>query len=247
MSDTGLSLSLVHASDAELEPEGDFHGYLGDVDQGAEGKVDRNFVSAKHRLDEVDADDDPWGYSNPDTVNPYRGVRGTSWTSDEHPSSGRKDPARLPDRESDDPYWGRPSNRPSGEGKHRKQEGEGKHRKQEALNRFAAWCRKNRVAPTLAALDHYNPGDRAYIVIASALQRKSYEDSGPTSRVEREGPWSDVVYTQGDDYNEMADMGPEEMFNHLRQWDYGDDDNVRDEAPWGTDDRLHSFMDGDVE
>lgn len=64
---------------------------------------------------------------------------------------------------------------------------------------------------------------------------------------DRKGPWTDIVYAQGDDYNEMADMGPEEMFHHMRQWDYGDDDNVRDEAPWGTNDRLHSFNDGDLE
>ena len=81
--DTSVTFS---PSDADLEPEGDFYGYLGDVDQGAEGKVDRNFVA-----------------------------------------------------------------------------------------RFASWCQKNRVAPTLAALDHYNPGDRAYIVIASALQRTAEE------------------------------------------------------------------------
>lgn len=67
--------------------------------------------------------------------------------------------------------------------------------------------------------------------------------SGP----DRKGPWTDITYHQGDDYNEIMDMGPEEMFHHLRQWDYGDDDNVRDEAPWGTNDRLYSFTDGDLE
>lgn len=155
-------------SDAELEPEGDFAGYLDSVDQGAEGKVNRNFVSAKHRLDEVEAEEGPWGYSNPDTVNPYRGSRGTSWTQEDHPSS-RRDPALLPTRESDDPYWVRPVNQKKNRDEHYR----AKHRAEAAINRFASWCQANRVAPTLTALDRYNPGDRAYLVIASALQRRT--------------------------------------------------------------------------
>jgi hypothetical protein len=59
--------------------------------------------------------------------------------------------------------------------------------------------------------------------------------------------WVSVVFAQGDDYNEVADMGIDEMAAHLAQWDYGDETDfahTRDGAPWGSADRLHEVTVG---
>ena len=48
--------------------------------------------------------------------------------------------------------------------------------------------------------------------------------------------WVDVMFMQGDNYNEVADMGIDEMVAHMSQWDYGDDTDfahTRDGEPWG--------------
>lgn len=62
--------------------------------------------------------------------------------------------------------------------------------------------------------------------------------------------WVDVVFMQGDDYNEVADMGIDEMAEHMAQWDYGyetDLAHTRDTAPWGTDDRLYEITTGGLD
>ena len=60
--------------------------------------------------------------------------------------------------------------------------------------------------------------------------------------------WVDVVFMQGDDYNEVADLGIDEMAAHMAQWDYGHDTDfahTRDGAPWGPADRLYEVnLDG---
>lgn len=50
-----------------------------------------------------------------------------------------------------------------------------------ATLRFARWCQANRVRPTLAALDHYQPSDREYITIAADLQRQADQMMNPYS------------------------------------------------------------------
>jgi hypothetical protein len=60
---------------------------------------------------------------------------------------------------------------------------------------------------------------------------------------EYDGPWVDVVFAQDrDDYEECADMGIDEMVEHLSQWDYGqetDDAHTCETHPWGSDDRTY--------
>ena len=59
---------------------------------------------------------------------------------------------------------------------------------------------------------------------------------------EYDGPWADVVFADGDDYSECADMGIDEMADYLAQWDYGqetDDAHTRDAYPWGSSDHVY--------
>ena len=54
--------------------------------------------------------------------------------------------------------------------------------------------------------------------------------------------WVDVVFMQGDDYSEVADLGIDEMVAHMAQWDYGQETDyahTREGAPWGVADRLY--------
>lgn len=58
---------------------------------------------------------------------------------------------------------------------------------------------------------------------------------------EYDGPWVDVVFADGDDYYDMADMESDEMAEHLSQWDFGqetDDAHTRETYPWGSSDRV---------
>ncbi|WP_141564264.1 hypothetical protein [Mycolicibacterium palauense] len=60
--------------------------------------------------------------------------------------------------------------------------------------------------------------------------------------INTEGPWVDVVFLQGDDYDEIADMGIDEMAAHMAQWDDGQETDyahTREVASWGSDDRLY--------
>jgi hypothetical protein len=55
--------------------------------------------------------------------------------------------------------------------------------------------------------------------------------------------WVGVVFMDGDAYDEISDMGIQEMAEHLAQWDYGtetDDAHTRDEQPWGSSDREYA-------
>lgn len=61
--------------------------------------------------------------------------------------------------------------------------------------------------------------------------------------------WVDVVFMQGDDYTEVADLGIDEMVAHMAQWDYGQETDyahTRDEAPWGPADRLYEVNLGGI-
>lgn len=62
--------------------------------------------------------------------------------------------------------------------------------------------------------------------------------------------WVNVVFIQGDEYDEIADFGIQEMAEYLSQWDYGDETDAahtRDEAPWGTSDRTYEVSVGGLE
>lgn len=50
-----------------------------------------------------------------------------------------------------------------------------------------------------------------------------------------------VVFVQGEEYDEIQDMGPGAMFEHLAQWDTGEYGHVYDEAPWGRLDRTYEY------
>lgn len=59
--------------------------------------------------------------------------------------------------------------------------------------------------------------------------------------------WVDVVFMQGDDYDEIADYGIQEMADYMAQWDYGygtDAAHTRDEKPWGSSDREYQVTVG---
>ena len=62
--------------------------------------------------------------------------------------------------------------------------------------------------------------------------------------------WVDVVFMAGDDYNEVADMGIDEMVAHMAQWDFGQDTDAahtRDGAPWGSADRTYQVTFGGID
>lgn len=59
--------------------------------------------------------------------------------------------------------------------------------------------------------------------------------------------WVDVVMLQGEDYAEIADLGVEEMVEHLARWDYGEEtDHAHTcaRAPWGSSDRIYEVSYG---
>ncbi len=62
------------------------------------------------------------------------------------------------------------------------------------------------------------------------------------------GPWVDIVFVDGDDYDAAVDAANDAggsidaVAEYLSQWDYGtetDDAHTRDTAPWGAADTLH--------
>ena len=62
--------------------------------------------------------------------------------------------------------------------------------------------------------------------------------------------WVDVVFMTGDDYNTVADMGIVEMAEHMAQWDSGEETDfahTREEAPWGSADRLYEVALGGLD
>jgi hypothetical protein len=61
-------------------------------------------------------------------------------------------------------------------------------------------------------------------------------------RSEDDGPWVDVVFTDGDDWDVIRDMDIDETIEYLSQWDYGqetEDAHTRDAYPWGSSDRVY--------
>ena len=59
--------------------------------------------------------------------------------------------------------------------------------------------------------------------------------------------WVDVVFAQDSDYDEISDMGIDEMAEHLAQWDYGretDAAHTHDGKPWGSSDREYNVTVG---
>lgn len=62
--------------------------------------------------------------------------------------------------------------------------------------------------------------------------------------------WVDVVFIDGEDYDEIADMGIDEMAEYLSQWDYGDETDMahtRDGQPWGLSDREYPITVGGLD
>ena len=60
--------------------------------------------------------------------------------------------------------------------------------------------------------------------------------------------YSTIVYMQGDEGYDALDildeLGLDALADYLMQWDYGEDHDVRDEAPWGSGYRTHTFTQG---
>lgn len=59
--------------------------------------------------------------------------------------------------------------------------------------------------------------------------------------------WVDVVFLQGEEYDEIADMGIQEMADYMAQWDYGhetDAAHIYDEKPWGSVDYTYEVKSG---
>ena len=60
--------------------------------------------------------------------------------------------------------------------------------------------------------------------------------------IDKTGPWVDACFMQDSDYDEISDMGIQEMAEYMAQWDYGtetDDAHTRDGAVWGSSDREY--------
>lgn len=62
------------------------------------------------------------------------------------------------------------------------------------------------------------------------------------NRMDTTGPWVDVVFMQGEEYSDIADMGLDEMVDYLSQWDYGDETDAahthEHEHLWGSADAV---------
>lgn len=65
-----------------------------------------------------------------------------------------------------------------------------------------------------------------------------------------DGQWVDVVFIQDGEYDEIADMGIQEMAEYLAQWEYGDqtDGAFTCEGPqWGSSDREYPVTVGGLD
>lgn len=51
--------------------------------------------------------------------------------------------------------------------------------------------------------------------------------------------WHTVVFLQDGEYDEIADMGVDEMFEYLSQWDTGEYHDDPLGQPWGTHDNTY--------
>ena len=71
--------------------------------------------------------------------------------------------------------------------------------------------------------------------------------------------WVDVAFVVGEDYDEIADFGTQEMAEYLSQWDYGqetDDAHTyvpdprainQSPRPWGSSDRQYEVSVGGLD
>ncbi|ALA48194.1 hypothetical protein AU152_gp81 [Mycobacterium phage Phlei] len=58
--------------------------------------------------------------------------------------------------------------------------------------------------------------------------------------------WVNIVFLQGDEYDNIADMSIEELVGYLAYWDYGSETDfadTRDGEPWGSADDLYEVED----
>ena len=65
----------------------------------------------------------------------------------------------------------------------------------------------------------------------------AYKEAG-----DYDGPWVDVVFADGIDYEECSHMDIGPMADHLAQWDFGqetDDAHTRDAYSWGNSDHVY--------
>ena len=62
--------------------------------------------------------------------------------------------------------------------------------------------------------------------------------------------WVDVVFVDGDDYDDIADMNIQDMAEYLAHfWDNGTETDLartRTGKPWGSSDRTHDVVVGGV-
>jgi hypothetical protein len=70
--------------------------------------------------------------------------------------------------------------------------------------------------------------------------------------IDKTGPWVDVVFLQSWDDEDVDpnEMGIQEMAEYLAQWDFGDETDAahtRDEAPWGSEDRIYEVSVGGID
>jgi hypothetical protein len=62
--------------------------------------------------------------------------------------------------------------------------------------------------------------------------------------------WVDVVFLQGDEYDEISDFGIQDMADYLAQWDYGDETDAAHtlaDKPWGSSDREYEVTSGGLD
>lgn len=174
----------------DLVPEGDFRGWLDSVDQDAPAKVDRNFTSAEHRVDEFAGSGRP-------VTNPYTGDDGGEfegnpqgrghWKKEkeshrlaENGLGGSAD-VTVPGMDAAAPT---PSGGPAA-GMAPAPGGAAPMADPSAamapaptmtasiIKRYAQWCVDNLARPSFATMEHYaaRRPDREYLALASALQR----------------------------------------------------------------------------
>lgn len=183
----------------DLVPEGDFQGWLDSVDQDAPARVDRNFTSADHRLDE-------FAGSGRTVTNPYTGDDGGEFEGNpEGRGHWKKEQSRrlaengvggsadlvgpgagapAPDTVKAE---GMPTPPPAGIGPIGGPgladgaglpgsiigDAGGAMPVASIVRRYAQWCVDNLARPSFATMEHYaaRRPDREYLILTSALQR----------------------------------------------------------------------------
>ena len=186
--------STFKPSSGELEPKGDFEGYLRSVDQGASSKVQRNFEKKSVKnfvawcnknkvaasliaLDRYSPRDQEYfviaaalqrsaGKHDADPEKPWKN------TVDDEPYRSLDGWPDFGDLEDGDKEY---------KGKHRAKDSRRRLETMGSVQRFASWCEANKVRPSLEALDSIkNVPDKDYFAIAAALQRAA-DNSDPSA------------------------------------------------------------------